>query len=128
MVGMARALALRLAVALALAGCASGGVDPQVLRHWEGRPAATLEKDWGPPTREAKEGDLRIMIYEEIGKSGGQSKFDAQDPSRMRGGASYEQAYQSSQEAYKAPRVYIRSYLFWVNPEGKIVHAAVRNP
>jgi len=123
---MASALAVTLALGLAFAGCAAG-VDPQVVKAWEGRPAATLEKDWGPPTREAQDGDLRIMIYEEVSKRNPQTVFDAQDPSRMRG-TNYDLAYQQAQEAYKAPRVYVRSYLFWVNREGNIVHAAVRTP
>ena len=121
-------LAVLLALALAIAGCAGGGVDPKVVKSWEGRPAESLEKDWGPPTREAQDGDLRIMIYEEMTKRDrGGSSFDAQDPSRMRG-SNYEQAYQQAQDAYKAPRVYARSYLFWVNRDGKIVHATVRTP
>lgn len=124
---MASALAVTLALVLVLAGCAAG-VDPQVVKAWEGRPAATLEKDWGPPTRETQDGDLRIMIYEEVSKrKASENKFDAQDPSRMRG-TNYDLAYQQAQEAYKAPRVYVRSYLFWVNREGNIVHAVVRTP
>ncbi len=56
-----------------------------------------------------------------------QTAFDGQDPSRMRG-TSYDQASRLAQEAYRTLRVYVRAYLFWVNREGRIVHAAVRTP
>lgn len=119
-------LAVTLALGLAAAACAAG-VHPEVLKAWVGRPATALETDWGPPTRETQEGDLRILIYEEIERRSGRTKFDDQDPSRSRGGA-YGLAHEAAAEAYKSPRVYVRSYLFWVNREGTIVHSAVRTP
>lgn len=116
-----------LALALALAaGCASGGVRPEVLQAWVGRPAAALEKDWGPPTREVRDGETRILVYEEVERKSTKSTFDDADPSRPRGVYGIAQA--TANEAYRSPTVYVRSYLFWVNREGRIVHAAVRTP
>jgi hypothetical protein len=121
-----RLVGLGLAVAL-VAGC-GGGVRPEVLKGWVGRPAASLEKDWGPATREVPDGDLRILVYEEVERQRTRSTaFDQQDP----GGYSrdiHHQAQRAAQEAYHAPRVYVRSYLFWVDREGKIVHSMVRTP
>jgi hypothetical protein len=123
---LGRVVGLGLAVALA-AGCSSGGVRPEALKGWVGRPAATLEKDWGPATREVPDGDLRILVYEEVERQRTSGVFDQQDP----GGYArdiHHQAQRAAQEAYHAPRVYVRSYLFWVDREGKIVHSMVRTP
>jgi hypothetical protein len=124
-----RLLGLGLAVAFA-AGC-GGGVRPEVLKGWVGRPAASLEKDWGVPTREVPDGDLRILVYEEVERQrAGASKFDYQDPYGNYGSNRdiHTQAQIAAEEAYRAPRVYVRSYLFWVDREGKIVHSAIRTP
>lgn len=116
-----------LALALALAaGCASSGIRPEVLQAWVGRPAAALEKDWGPPTREVQDGETRILVYEEVERKSTKSTFDDADPARARG--TYGVAQLAANEAYRSPTVYVRSYLFWVNREGRIVHAAVRAP
>src|SRR5262245_39630588 len=114
------------AVALA-AGC-GGGVRPEVLNGWVGRPAASLEKDWGPATREVPDGELKILVYEEVERQRGhQSQFDQQDPGGYHKDIHHE-AQKAAERAYHAPRVYVRSYLFWVDHEGKIVHTAVRTP
>jgi len=113
-------MALGLAVGLAGAGC-STAIRPEVLKAWIGRPAAALEREWGTPTREVPDGALRILIYEQFEKRSG-SDFQA--------GAG-RRAITSSDapsETYRSPTVYARSYLFWVNPEGTIVHSDVRNP
>ena len=118
---------LRLTLALALAaGCASGGIRPETLQAWVGRPGGALEKDWGPPTREVQDGETRILVYEEVERKSTKSVFDDADPSRARGG--YGMAQLTANEAYRSPTVYVRSYLFWVNREGTIVHSAVRTP
>jgi hypothetical protein len=119
-------LAVVLALGLAAAACAAG-VHPEVLKAWVGRPATALEADWGPPTRETQDGDVRVLIYEEVERPSGRTTFDDQDPSRSRG-SGYSAAAAAAAEAYKAPRVYVRSYLFWVTREGTIVHSAVRTP
>jgi hypothetical protein len=127
MTRLGRLAGLGLVVSLA-AGC-GGGIRPEVLKGWVGRPAASLEKDWGAPTREVPDGELRIMVYEEVEKqrTGNTGLFDQQDP----GGYSrdiHHEAQKAAERAYHAPRVYVRSYLFWVDREGKIVHTAVRTP
>ncbi len=116
-----------LALALLLAaGCASSGIRPEVLQAWVGRPVAALEKDWGPPTREVQDGQTRILVYEELERKSTKSTFDDADPSRPRG--TYGVAQLTANQAYQGPTVYVRSYLFWVNRDDTIVHAAVRTP
>lgn len=118
-----------LALALALAGgagCSGGAVQPEVLRAWVGRPAAALQQEWGPATREIVDGDLRILVYEQVEKRTG-SDFQSPTVGRTSGGpAALAQA--QAAEAYRSPTVYVRSYLFWVNREGTIVHSDVRQP
>ncbi len=117
------ALALTLA-----AGCASGGLRPEVLQRWIGRPAA-LEKDWGTATPEVPDGERRIPISKEVEQRSGRSGFDNADPARSRGGgANHLAAHEAANQAYRTPTVYVRSTLFWVNHEGTIVHSAVRTP
>jgi hypothetical protein len=118
------------ALALALmAGCASSGIGPEALKRWVGRPVTNLEKDWGPATREVPDGDLRILVYEEVEQRSRQSGFDNQDPSKFRGSSSsYLAGQEAANQAYHSPKVYVRSYLFWVNREGTIVNSAVRTP
>jgi hypothetical protein len=115
-----------LALGLAVAACAAG-VHPAVLKAWVGKPATALEAEWGTPTRETQDGDVRVLVYEEVERRHVKTQFDDQDPSRTRG-SGYSAAAAAAEEAYKAPRVYVRSYLFWVNREGTIVHSAVRTP
>lgn len=113
---------------LALAG-ASGcarGLSPEELRVWVGRPVAVLEKDWGSATREVQDGDLRVLIYEEVTKNTARS-FERAGPA-VRALGPYGAAQAAAQEAYRLPTVYVRSYLFWVNPEGRIVNSAVHQP
>lgn len=118
-----------LAFALALvggAGCSSGAVQPDVLRAWVGRPAAALQQEWGPATREIADGDLRILVYEQVEKRTGTDFQSAPATGAIDGRAAYVQALAA--EAYRSPTVYVRSYLFWVNPAGTIVHFDVRQP
>jgi hypothetical protein len=115
-------------IVVLVAGCASSGLPPEALKRWVGRPAATLQKDWGPATREVPDGELRILVYEEVEQRTSKSGFDNQDPSRPRGGTTYQAAHDAANEAYHTPKVYVRSYLFWVNREGTIVNSAVRTP
>jgi len=128
-------LRLGLVVTLALAAGCGGytGLRPEALQKWVGRPATSLQKDWGPATREVEDGDLRILVYEEMQQKGsyykGGFETENQDPSRYRqGGADYVAAAEAAQKAYRAPTVYVRSYLFWVDREGTIVNSAVRTP
>jgi hypothetical protein len=117
-------LSLGLALGLAATGCASEGVPPEVLQGWVGRPATALEKDWGPATREVQDGELKILVYEELRQpTGGRTSF-SDDDGAMRDRGAIERARQ----AYWAPKVYVRSYLFWVDAGGRIVHSTVRTP
>ncbi|MBI3456588.1 MAG: hypothetical protein HY002_12495 [Candidatus Rokubacteria bacterium] len=122
---LARSALALAALLAAVLGC-SQAVRPEVLRSWVGRPAAALEKDWGPPTREVPDGELRILIYEEVTKNT-QRTFDSADP-RGRTLGAYAAAQAAAQEAYRLPTVYVRSYLFWVNRGGTIVNSAVHQP
>jgi hypothetical protein len=103
---------------LAAMGCAGGGLSPEALRVWVGRPATALEQAWGPPTREARDGNRRLLIYEEVEKS---SQRDLQSPVAPR------YAPPGTEPEAKI-RIYVRSYLFWVDPDGTIGEATRRDP
>lgn len=118
-----RAWGLALALALVGAACASG-IKPEALRAWIGRPAAELERDWGAATREVPDGDLRILVYEEVERRVGRN-FETTAAGRQ---DAYAAAAAAAQEAYRVPTVYVRSYLFWVNRDGTIVNSMVRQP
>jgi hypothetical protein len=110
----------------ALAGC-STGVPPEVLQRWVGRPFTALEKDWGPATREVADGDLKILVYEEVERRSSRGQFETTPGTTSRRDAITETAA-AAVEAYRVPTVYVRSYLFWVNRDGTIVNSMVRNP
>ncbi len=90
---------------------------------WVGRPAASLEKDWGPATREAQDGDLRLLVYEEVQKQSRSGMLDGSGTASRKAEAESE-----TDKKYSGPRIHVRSYLFWVNPDGTIVRSTVRNP
>ncbi len=119
----------RAAVVLSLAlwgyvGCSSA-LRPEILQAWVGRPAAALEQDWGPATRQVRDGELQVLIYEEVEKS---LRRDFETTVVPRTRTPYEAAQIAAKEAYLAPTLYVRSYLFWVNREGTIVHAKMHQP
>lgn len=111
------------ALALGLAAGCGGGVRPEVVQGWVGRPVTALRQDWGPPTREVEDGANRILIYEEIERRSTGASFQA-----PRQTSRNDPPESVSQDSYRGPRVYARSYLFWVNREGAIVHVDVRQP
>ena len=74
-------------VLVAAVGCADKGVKPEEMEAWVGRPAATLEKNWGSATREVQDGDLRILIYEEVGKGKPLNFNESTGTSRFFGGS-----------------------------------------
>jgi hypothetical protein len=113
-------------LASGLGGCGDKPIQPEVLQTWVGRPAATLEKDWGTATREVQDGDLRILIYEEVQKGKPLAFGESTSTSRFFGATGA--AHVTATEVYRTPTVYVRSYLFWVNREGTIVNSAVRQP
>ena len=104
---------------LAIAGCAGDGIRPEALQGWVGRPAAALEQAWGPPTRQVRDGDRRLLVYEEIAQS---TRRDFETPVASR--------YGPPPGAYdpQSVRVYVRSYLFWVSGAGVIEQATRRDP
>lgn len=109
-----------------LGGCGGGGVRPEALKAWIGRPASAIEREWGAPTRETRDGEFRILIYEEIERKGSTGQaFD--NPNVDRRGR-YETIEAAAQQLYRAPTVYVRSYLFWVDRQGTIVNSTVRTP
>jgi len=115
-----------LLIGLALAGlpaCATG-IGPEALQAWVGKPATALAQDWGPATREVREGDRRILIYEQIERSSA-TDFQTRRPTQRN---TYGRAQEADQLVLSAPTVYVRSYLFWVNRDGVIVQSAVREP
>jgi len=114
-------------VLVAAVGCADKGVKPEEMEAWVGRPAATLEKNWGNATREVQDGDLRILIYEEVGKGKPLNFNESTGTSRFFGGSAGA-GHIIATEVYRTPTVYVRSYIFWVNREGTIVSSAIRNP
>jgi hypothetical protein len=114
-----RRLTLALLLAL-LAGC-GGGIKPEALQTWVGRPSAALEKDWGPPTREVPDGDQRILIYEEVETRRRNSALDGTKTAVSRG-----EAQQAEQNTPRESMVSVRSYQFWVDAAGTIVRATVR--
>jgi len=111
------------ATVLALIACErSTALRPEVLQRWVGRPAATLEKDWAPATREVKDAGQRVLIYEELDR--------ASREINTRGGGTttrtMESAIQTQANATAfGLKVYVRSYLFWVDPAGTIVRTEV---
>ena len=122
---LTRALAgLVLAAAgLVLPACdRSTAIRPEVLQRWVGKPAAALEKDWGPATREVTDGGQRVLIYEELDKvrqdidtrGGGTSARTMESPIQR----------QANITAYGL-KAYARSYLFWVDGAGTIVKTEV---
>jgi hypothetical protein len=110
---------------LVAAGCGQPALKPEELQAWVGKPAAALEKDWGPATREVADGDMRILIYEELAKNAAKG-FEGSRSVRLLG--PYGAAHEAAKEAYRLPTVYVRSYLFWVDQAGKIVNSTVSQP
>ncbi len=118
-----RRLFVVLGVGLGLwTGCASSGVPPEEIERWIGRPAAALEKAWGPATREVSDDGLKLLVYEEL---------EAKKAINTQGGGTGTRTIQSNinQQANATafpPQLYVRSYLFWVDGAGKIVRADTR--
>lgn len=100
-----------------LLGCA-GGPRPEAVQAWVGRPAAALERAWGPPTRTLEEGQLHLLIYEEVERV---ARRDLQTPPMT--ARTYTPAPPEPGRV-----VLVRTYLFWVDRDGTIVRATVRQP
>jgi hypothetical protein len=117
-----RALALGLAL---LAGACSSAVRPEVLQAWVGRPASALRQEWGPPTREvAADAGQRLWIYEQVERRTGGTFATTQSASRWDDPA----VRQAAEDAARRATNYVRSYLFWVGPDGAVARAEIREP
>jgi hypothetical protein len=121
---MRRAILMVGLTALGLTACASGGLPPEQVQAWVGRPAGDLVRAWGAPTREVDDAGQRVLIYEEVEKNTSIA-FDRQVTGRQLGSAT---AAEAANIAARGPTVYARSYLFWVDAAGAIVRAQIRQP
>jgi hypothetical protein len=111
-------------ITLGLVACSRGGLPPEQVQAWVGRPAVDLVRAWGAPTREVDDAGQRVMIYEEMEKNQ-KPAFEKTVTTRQAGTAA---AAEAANQAARGPTVYARSYLFWVNPAGAIVRAQIRQP
>ena len=118
---MRRRLLLAGLVALGLTACKSG-VPLEQVQAWEGRPAADLVREWGTPTKEVEDTGQRVLVYEEMERTGSAS-FSREVSPRYSGGGGI--APPASTVGYNS---YARSYLFWVDAAGKITRTQIRNP
>ena len=122
--GMRRAPVITAVVALGLAACSRGGLPPEQVQAWVGRPATDLVRAWGAPTREVDDAGQRVMIYEEMERNQALN-FEKTVTARQAGSAA---AAEQANAAARGPTVYARSYLFWVDTAGAIVRAQIRQP
>ncbi len=121
---MRRAWLVAAVIALGLAACSRGGLSPEQVQVWVGKPRADLVRAWGEPTREVEDAGQRVMIYEEIERSQKQA-FETTVTARQAGSAA---AAEAANAAARGPTAYARSYLFWVDTAGAIVRAQIRQP
>ena len=63
---MRRTALVAAVIALGLAACSRGGLPPEQVQAWVGKPAGDLVRAWGAPTREVEDAGQRVMIYEEV--------------------------------------------------------------
>jgi hypothetical protein len=110
--------------ALGLAACTRGGLPPEQVQAWVGRPAGDLVRAWGAPTREVDVAGERVLIYEEMERNQTLA-FEKTVTARQAGSAA---AAEAANAAARGPTIYARSYLFWVDAAGAIVRAQIRQP
>jgi hypothetical protein len=111
-------------LALGLTACTRGGLAPEQVQAWVGRPAGDLVHAWGAPTREVDDAGQRVLIYEEMERNQNLA-FEKTVTARQVGSAA---AAEAANAAARGPTVYARSYLFWVDAAGAIVRAQIRQP
>ena len=107
---------------LAVGGCVRGGLPPEKVQAWVGRPASDLVREWGMPTREVDEAGQRVLIYDEVERTRA-TEFQKQTTVRQAGS---QEAAAAANLAAQGPTTYARSYLFWVDPSGAIARAEIR--
>jgi hypothetical protein len=108
--------------ALGLIGCSRGGIPPERVQAWVGRPATELIREWGVPTKEVDDAGQRVMIYEEVERTQS-AEFSREVSSNTK--AAGQGPAPPSAVGYSS---YARSYLFWVDAEGKITRSQIRQP
>jgi hypothetical protein len=106
---------------VALAACSKGGVPPEQVQAWMGRPAADLIREWGSPTKEVEDAGQRVLIYEEIEQTGS-AEFSRTVSKR------YDDSPAAAAAAAIGYNSYARSYLFWVDASGKISRTLIHRP
>ena len=117
-----RATGLAVVALLGLGACSSNEIRPEVLQRWVGRPAAALEKDWGPATRELTDNGLRLLVYDQLEGVEGVKTTSGGVQSRT-----IQSAVNAQAQATAFPiQHYARSYLFWVDTTGTIVRTETR--
>jgi hypothetical protein len=116
-----RALTVGL-VAIGLLACNRGGLPPEQVQAWVGRPAAELERAWGPATKEVTDAGQRVLIYEEVERTGS-AEFSREVSQRSAGYGPPPPP--PSTVGYSS---YARSYLFWVDAAGTIVRTQIHRP
>jgi hypothetical protein len=109
---------------LGLTACSRGGLAPEQVQAWVGRPASDLIRAWGAPTREIDDAGQRVMIYEEIERNRAEN-FEKTVTARQAGSVA---AAEAANAAMRGATVYARSYLFWIDAAGAIVRAQIRQP
>jgi hypothetical protein len=121
---MRRPTLIAVLAALGLVACARGGLPPEQVEAWVGRPAAELVREWGIPTKEIDDAGQRVMIYEEVERTkSADFSPDASLSSRSAGlGPAPPPATALGYSSYA------RSYLFWVDAAGKITRTQIRQP
>jgi len=118
---MRRLLLVAGLVALGLSACKSG-IPLEQVQAWEGRPAADLIREWGTPTKELDDAGQRVLVFEEVERTGS-AAFSREVSPRYSGGGSAPPP--AAAIGYNS---YARSYLFWVDAAGKITRTQIRNP
>lgn len=108
--------------ALGLVACTRGGLPPERVQAWVGRPAAELVREWGAPTKEVDDAGQRVMIYEEVERTQSHD-FSREVSSNTR--AAGQGPAPATTLGYSS---YARSYLFWVDAAGKITRTQIRQP
>jgi hypothetical protein len=108
-------------LAFGLAACRAG-IPLEKVQAWEGRPAADLLREWGTPTKELEDGGQRVLVYEEVERTGS-ADFSREVSPRYTGRGGIVPP--PSTIGYNS---YARSYLFWVDAAGKISRTQIHNP
>ena len=109
-------------VALGLAACKARRSRPSRSRPGWGGPPPTSSASGAPPTKEVDDAGQRVLIYEEIERTGS-AEFSREVSPRYSGGGGI--APPPSTVGYNS---YARSYLFWVDAAGKISRTQIRQP